>query len=337
MLSWLEIKNFEKWKSLRFKIGNITLIKGRSDSGKSSIIRALKKVLYNDKGVELHHGSNSASVLLIKDNRKIKWVRHTDGSLLWYLDDEQYKHGSVIPEDIKKVLNIRDDLGLRINLSEQFNSLFLIEMSGSKLSDVLNSLFRLDKSNRFLSELDKRIRGLKEKIKMYKEELSNLVEPDVMRMKKIQDLIDTYNDYEKVKGLVDKLYKLNNDYKLLKVIKGLDLSIIDKYDKIKKLNGLYKKIDLFKNLDLSIIDKYNKLFRLQKLYNSVGVMKGIDFKVVDIYNGLVDLLKVYGDRKKIVDDLKEIKENIVTILDGDGICPLTGKPFYAGCLKVLKK
>ena len=44
----INVKNFQIWKDVDLKLGDFNVIKGSSNSGKSSLVRAINMVLNND-------------------------------------------------------------------------------------------------------------------------------------------------------------------------------------------------------------------------------------------------------------------------------------------------
>src|SRR4051812_38242007 len=96
----LVLKNFQKHKLLKIQFSpHITTIKGRTDRGKSSILRALKWLCLNNLiGNEfIRTGSSKAKVgLSVKDHRI---VREKGASNLYVLDGKEFRaFGSKVPD-----------------------------------------------------------------------------------------------------------------------------------------------------------------------------------------------------------------------------------------------
>ena len=47
-INYIIIKNFQIWKEVRLELDDFNVIKGSSNSGKSSLIRSINMVLNND-------------------------------------------------------------------------------------------------------------------------------------------------------------------------------------------------------------------------------------------------------------------------------------------------
>ena len=109
MIHNLILCNFQPWEYLDLELGDITVIVGATDQGKSSIIRALSAVINNDReGIAfVHHGAKSAMVLLRLEGSCEITLEKGKGINRYTLDGNVYdKVGREVPEDIRKALEI---------------------------------------------------------------------------------------------------------------------------------------------------------------------------------------------------------------------------------------
>lgn len=135
---WIE--NFQSHSQTKLEFadaGQLTVIVGPSDSGKTAILRALKWVLYNQpQGADfIRAGATQAVVALTyADGRMV--VRERGRSYNRYRlvrpgqEDQVYEgFGSDVPLEIQEVTGVRPveigDLSLTLNLSEQLDGPFL--------------------------------------------------------------------------------------------------------------------------------------------------------------------------------------------------------------------
>lgn len=78
MLELIRLSNFQKHKKLTVKIGpGVTTIIGKSDIGKSAVLRALRMLCLNKPGgaSHIHHGAKKSVIGVIFDGVKIQKVR----------------------------------------------------------------------------------------------------------------------------------------------------------------------------------------------------------------------------------------------------------------------
>ncbi len=149
----LTIENFQSHKHSELEpapAGQLTVIVGPSDSGKTAIIRALKWLLYNrPQGAEfIRVGASMAKVsLTITDRRTVTrhrssttnryLISHGDSSKTPPLTLEGF--GNDVPLEIKEITGVRPvligDMPLALNLAEQLDGPFL----GSSISDPVRA------------------------------------------------------------------------------------------------------------------------------------------------------------------------------------------------------
>lgn len=149
----LTIENFQSHKHSELEpapAGQLTVIVGPSDSGKTAIIRALKWLLYNrPQGAEfIRVGASMAKVsLTITDHRTVTrhrssttnryLISHGDSSKTPPLTLEGF--GNDVPLEIKEITGVRPvligDMPLALNLAEQLDGPFL----GSSISDPVRA------------------------------------------------------------------------------------------------------------------------------------------------------------------------------------------------------
>ena len=175
MLKHLLIENFQSHKhtELVFDDG-INIIIGQSDSGKSAIIRALNWVINNKPSGEAFRsdwgGETSAQLKLgIYEVERLKGKDN-----IYHLIDDGSKtlfksFGQDVPEEIEKLLNFSS-----LNIASQFDSPFLLAMSGGEVAKYLNSIVHLDKIDTSISSINSTLRGEKQALESTKTHLEEL-------------------------------------------------------------------------------------------------------------------------------------------------------------------
>jgi DNA repair exonuclease SbcCD ATPase subunit len=167
MLKSLTLENFQAHKSTSLEFDpHITAIVGTTDSGKTSILRALYWVLQNKpSGIQMvsfwnrkkdgsPKGTTSASLLV--DDHTITRVRSNERNGYDWDTKELSAIGREVPEEITKYLNLSD-----INIARQFDQHFLLSESAGEVARRLNELVRLDIIDETLSKAEKAKREAK--------------------------------------------------------------------------------------------------------------------------------------------------------------------------------
>ena len=170
----LEIKNFQSIESIRLSVEGFTALTGRSNVGKSSIIRAVKYALSGASGTSfVRHGPGCERVT--KGSKHCKCFSSvrvlTEGiDILWEKGDQVNRYtvnGEIFdrvdrgaPEFLAKwfdPIKLGDSHQL-IQVADQFRPIFLLDLPGSVAADVVADASRLDRINTAirLAEKDRR-------------------------------------------------------------------------------------------------------------------------------------------------------------------------------------
>lgn len=153
----IELQNFQSHKKTEIKPappGQLTVIVGPSDSGKTALIRGLKWLAYNNpQGNDFIRVGTSGTLVsaFMADESKVSRYR-TKGGVNRYLLEPQGKteqvfegFGSAVPLEIQQALEIAPidvgDMEFMLNLSEQLDGPFLgNQVSASARAKVLGKL-----------------------------------------------------------------------------------------------------------------------------------------------------------------------------------------------------
>lgn len=168
----VEVWNFQSIEKLSIEIDGFTALVGRSNIGKSALVRAIKAALTNELGVQfVRHEVDCARLRRGLKTCKCQTTVHIvmDGfDLLWEKGDAVNKYtfngkvydspGQGIPdflaEDGFAQVKIGDKLGT-IQVADQFFPIFLLNQSGSAVADAISDVARLDRINKAIRLVDK--------------------------------------------------------------------------------------------------------------------------------------------------------------------------------------
>lgn len=168
----VEIHNFQSIESLTIEVDRFTALVGRSNIGKSAIIRAMKAALENALGTAfVRHSPTCARRLKSLKNCKCQCSVHIKGEgfdLLWEKGDAINKYtyngkeyDSVdrgVPSFLQEAgfapLKIGDRSG-PIQVADQFYPIFLLDQSGSVAAEIISDVARLDAINDAMKLVEK--------------------------------------------------------------------------------------------------------------------------------------------------------------------------------------
>jgi exonuclease SbcC len=173
MIESAEIVLFQPWEyvTLEFLPG-VNVIKGTSNEGKSSIMRALRWNLFNYQPQKTNWKSHFADD---KDEHSVgiaftdeQWVLRLKGKENNYLAEglELAAVGTVVPDEIKKITQISD-----INFQSQDDRYFLLNKSPGVAGKMLNEFVGLQIIDESRTKINGMIRGDKQKLEIVKENI----------------------------------------------------------------------------------------------------------------------------------------------------------------------
>ena len=151
-LKTLRAQSFQVYEDVTIEFGQFTVLIGQGDSGKSTILRAMRAVFLND-GVDedIRHGEKKATVTLeFEDGVIIEWSKERKKGGCYRMGDQEFsKTGGQVPDPIAAYLGIGSievdaTTELFSQLSDQHDTPFLLWETGSKRARILGRATRLD-------------------------------------------------------------------------------------------------------------------------------------------------------------------------------------------------
>lgn len=177
----VEIKDFQAIEILNFSIEGFTAVVGRSNIGKSSIVRALKAALSGAEGSDfVRHNSEMCSRVTrgtkkcqcqcsvhfkFEDGRRLLWEKGDaiNQYTAWSAEGEKTVYSSVGGKGTDAPSMLEEgftpvDIGQKkhlLQVADQFDPLFLLNLSGTVVADVLSDVAQLDGINQAMREASK--------------------------------------------------------------------------------------------------------------------------------------------------------------------------------------
>ena len=348
MLKSLRIKNFQGHKDsfVEFSEG-VTAIYGTTDHGKSSIIRALQIFFTQRPRGNRYIRRNQKDPCEIQvsvDNQDISFIRtKTTGKYIVGDDVLQALQGNV-PDEVQNLINIDD-----INISGQFDPLFLILDTPGKAATKINAVTHLEKADDLIKNISNDLRDTNSKIKVYTEDLDKWKE-DLSKfryikhyekeLKKAIEYHDRYLSLEKKENGLNRqkiaIIDILNDIDSIRIfdISELDTKIneqVEKYEinntKITKLQKLIDDLHICyaEMRDLDKIDNIGNLVNIDKIEEDITEYEEIieDIKILEIYVSFFK--KITGQIQSyttIINDDEDVVAKLMSQLD---ICETCGQ------------
>ena len=256
MLQRLRIKNFQAHKDLKIKFdGCVTTIVGKTDTGKSSILRALYWLCFNKPSGDafIKSGEKQTKVCLWIDNHKI--IRNRGAKNFYKLDGRTLKSfGSNVPEPVKAILGLEPE-----NFQRQLDSPFWLTLSSVQVSRELNQIVDLSLLDNLMTFLSKKCRRTKTKCELIKER----VQEARKQKKKLSFALIMHKELSHIEKLQKRSTTITNK------VSSLEYTIKKIKDQKENSKGLLKistkgreesqKISILKKEGIEVEMKFNSL------------------------------------------------------------------------------
>ena len=309
MIKKITLINFQIHKRLEIEFDkNFTVLIGSNNNGKSSIIRAINWVFYNEPSGDWMRRINKDDEL---ENTKVK-ILFNDGTLIsrekgdkinkYVVDGNEYENfGYGVPEKVLEKLKIyplkTNKETFNINLSMQDEHPFLIQESSPVRSSVIDSLTGNSIIQRSISEFNKKSTNASKEQSM----IESVIAEDENSLKSIPDIDFIQGLLEEVDGHTKNLRAV--ELEIVRALKIVGDLAIQRY----KVNS-YKEIDLEKIQ--TNIEKLNNLFEDTDELRNIGILLKINrskIKVIPDLNELEELIEKLQKRETKLKDLKYSK------------------------------
>ena len=163
MLTKISLENFQSHEHTQLALHpGLTVIAGRSDTGKTAIVRALRWLVFNESGSDAYRSrwsvgvrGDETRVTLEIDEHEITRARGASENY-YMLNRRQYKAmGVEVPEDIRDVLSLSS-----VNFQAQMDSPFLLSDTGGSVAKYFYEMAHLaevDKTSQILRTYHRRL------------------------------------------------------------------------------------------------------------------------------------------------------------------------------------
>lgn len=269
MIEQLTLTNFQAHRNTNLNFHNgVNVIIGSSDSGKTSIIRALNWIVNNRPSGDsfIRRGQDNVTVECVLNGGTIVSRSKTKSKNLYQINDQVYEgFGTSVPSEVTHAMCFSD-----INLQFQMDTPFLLSNSPGEISRYMNKLVNLDDIDKTLKNLTSMKRKADQTYTILNseiEDLSNQIK-NFSDLSKIEDVISQGESAE------EKINAIESDINSLKsLISSLDL--IAK-NKLKYKKEIESKADVLKAITINdkVIKIANSITDLKKRLQELSILKG---------------------------------------------------------------
>lgn len=270
MTTEVEVRNFQSIEHAHITIQGYTALVGRSNIGKSAIVRAVKAALTGASGTSfVRHGPSCAR--RIKDAKKCQCkatvrIKREGFDLLWEKgdNDNRYTFNGQVYDSAERgtpsfltadyaPIKIGDDKEL-LQVADQFDPIFLLNRTGGVIADVLSDVAHLDRVNAAMRLVEKDRREAVSTRKVREQDVVDLTQ----RLVGFDGLDDALG---RVKTVEDKLAEVEGVEKRLQQIERFIQIAVARAAEIKHLAGVGEVVIPNATASLASVDELQRLTR----------------------------------------------------------------------------
>lgn len=342
----VEVKNYENLANFKheFKKG-LTQVKGETNSGKSSLVRAIWDFAHNSatEGEISIFSKDKENMEIRLNENKFERNKRTKRYILGEIENNKPGKEKVIKNIDKVNFQLQQERPFLVGETEGEKYSYIIGGKHDIFLEAINNLNKEATANKKTFEIkakdldykDLEILKTNEEIKEIEifewKDVKNIIEKSLGKINKLEELksknekikeikINKTVDVKEIKNKIEKIKKLKKLEEILtqikniktkptveaKEIKNKAINII-KIMRLNKISNEVKNIKIVKTVETEkIVSKFKKVFELKKLEKIVGKIKTINLKeTVE-----ADVLKQKS--KKLI-NFSKLKENLNSI------------------------
>lgn len=306
----LLLKNVQAYKRLQiiFDKGVNTII-GKSDSGKSSIIRALRLVFQNRplKNVLVRHDTKYANIIVNFDNDLSIGRKKGKKINQYQLNSDTLKAvGSEVPDKIKNILNMGEE-----NIQSQSDVYFLLDKPSGQVAKSINEISDLSVMDRAMKKVKDDLRENNSNI----ERVNTEIETSITKIKslewidgateKITALLHKEKNLRKIQKRYNKLKELIENIKYLK--KKIEILLPIEIEKeLKEIDDLLSSKKEIEQMMFSLKNITWKIKNIEETLNNYSEINEEEFHEIENY--LANKDRIQKDLIKLTNYIQSITE-----------------------------
>lgn len=312
MIKTITIKNFQSHRDTTLDLHpGVNLIMGRSDSGKTAIVRALKWLITNrplGDGFVAWESKTETAVRVMLDDDKVVEHRLGEYTLIENGQEQEWKAaGTSVPETVQQALNISE-----LSWQSQMDAPFLLSASPGEVARTLNEVADLDKIDSTLVNINRMARDNRAQLAETARAKQQL-EIDLSAFRELDNQlakITQLKEMERKAGLLEKMVAEGGQ---------LVVSITEQEEALTHYGQVEKHLVLVRQLNERMVDYEDvgegigkgqrMLAEIRELTDRLKAIKD----PADAEAELDLLLDMVGQARKLNKDIDDMAEQIVVV------------------------
>lgn len=293
------VKNYQSVKEAKINISGLTVLRGESNAGKSSYLKALYAathnrfrigcIRYGEEFTEIKIGTSDSPYMMTVKRRETGSPRI---SLIHRKNPEDRQSWSKLNRDLPNEIleflnfgfvNVSNSEKFDLNFFSQFQPPLLVGFSQKKIMDILSASKSVDDLNIVRKEIDIR----RTKNSGAYENMSAVITETKANLAITEMHINDLKGLDKVEPLIQKFKSLEEKKQQLALLKER----IDEYKVLKKQIKALETLQEFLERKEQLLQRKLRLQSLKSYVNQTQTLS----KLTSAYSKLIDLAAIYKD------------------------------------------
>lgn len=303
----VKVENYQAIKNAELKLDKgLIAIVGPTNSGKSSLIRAIKGAINNQRGTDfVTYDQDECRVTITENNNEIIWTKPVKKPATYTLNGREIaKVGVSQNEEVAELLNMNeveiDGTKIRLNFWEQMEKAFLMDKTPQQLFGFISQSKEQelvkdykDRTETDLSELNKEINTNTTKL--------DILSQDISRLKTRETDLAPFESFD-----IEMIEHLYNSRNVLETNLGV---FRETQEVIGKLAGSISTNETRVNRLQTKLDEISKLIEEREVISSAYNIKT---KLTSEYNTLQTNIGISIKNKGLLEQIAETLKGIIT-------------------------
>lgn len=348
MIQQIEIKNFQSHKQTVLNLSaGVNLIIGKSDSGKTAILRALNWLINNKPAGDSFRsswgGTTQVDIVTAEDDM-IQRIKSDKESIYAAGEDTFKAFGQGVPDEISKLLNISS-----LNIQYQMDSPFLLSESSGEVARYFNRIVNLEAIDESLKKAHSKLTSTGQEITFNEKELEKEqqkfdsyewvlkaekeFDPLYDQSKKVEEIKEVYEELQNCISIITNAQKSLSEINFTAAEK--ELATIEKQQQ--EIEAAEKQLFKFSELIKSIQQLNNKLstVNFEAAITGIDSLLHMDTEYKQQYKQYKKLEEIILSAEVLIQQHQVKQEEIETIElflkdNMPDICPLCGSEMWHG-------
>jgi DNA repair protein SbcC/Rad50 len=303
MIKSISLQNFQSHSDSTLLFNpNVNVILGASDSGKTAILRAIRKLAFNKpSGDEMKsHWGGKLQIEMFTDDAHVVYSKDKEAEYILNGGKPLKAFSTTVPDEIEKALNLSE-----INIQSQLDNVFLLSETPGFVASHFNKIAHLEVIDKATSNINSAIRELTSDIK-YSEGQEKTLQEGLQKFQYLENFeseVEILEEQEKqLKQLCNLKEKLENIITLYWENTGSIIEYKETLELEKPINDILELIELRAKKDVEVVKLDKLIVQIEEIQSIIEKQNAL----LLVEKPVNDLLGLYKEKETLVNEQKRL-------------------------------